>query len=68
MSTCYANACALDSSQEAVEAFFGIDRQLTRRIVFAPAMAKRLEKMPGVKRVESLADAHGAIRALVGHF
>lgn len=33
-----------------------------------PAMAKRLEKMPGVKRVESLADAHGAIRALVGHF
>lgn len=42
MRTCYANACALDSSHEAVEAFFGIDRELTRRIVFAPAMAKRL--------------------------
>ena len=42
LETSYANACALHSTREAVEAYFGIDRQLTRRIVIAPAMAKRL--------------------------
>lgn len=33
-----------------------------------PAMAKRLEKVPGVTRVSPLADAHGDVRALSARF
>jgi len=45
LQTSYANACALHSTREAVEAFFGIDRRLTHRIVIAPTMAKRLARL-----------------------
>lgn len=45
MTTVYANVCDLRSTAEAVVALFGMDSQLTRRIVISPAMAKRLARL-----------------------
>jgi hypothetical protein len=45
--TSYANSCSFDASAEAVFAHFGIDQRLTRRIVFTPALAKRLAALLG---------------------
>jgi hypothetical protein len=59
--TAYANSCSFSSGEGAVVARFGIDGQLTRRIVLAPTMAKRLARL-----LRSVVDDHerqfGALR------